>query len=255
MAFYVRRLASHAKEWWSDLVDATRGVAPGCRILPVRVLGALQREGKLIGAGLVDNIDSGIKWAVDNGASVINMSLGVRGTREWSASRPGHRVRTTTRCGGRRSRRERRHQRVVLPGIAPRRTRHRRRGSRRVRRQFLDVGPAGGPGRSRCRDLQQPAPRELRLRFWYITSVPVRGGCRPPLLRSAANDRGHHLTAGQVRHLLVHTAERPGRNFKDLHLGHGLINLVGRAPAPRAPARRNPHPPTRTRLPNAAIAA
>ncbi len=54
------------------------GVAPACRVLPVRVLGALRRDDQVIGAGLVDNINAGIKWAVDHGADVINMSLGIR---------------------------------------------------------------------------------------------------------------------------------------------------------------------------------
>jgi subtilisin family serine protease len=53
------------------------GVVPSCRILPVRVLGALQRGDRPVGAGLVDNINAGIKWAVDQRADVISMSLGV----------------------------------------------------------------------------------------------------------------------------------------------------------------------------------
>jgi thermitase len=54
------------------------GVVPNCKILPVRVLGAMERNGKRVGAGLVDNINTGIKWAIDFGADVINMSLGIR---------------------------------------------------------------------------------------------------------------------------------------------------------------------------------
>ena len=54
------------------------GVAPGCRVLPVRVLGALRQGERLIGAGLVDNINAGIRYAVEQGADVINMSLGIQ---------------------------------------------------------------------------------------------------------------------------------------------------------------------------------
>lgn len=54
------------------------GVAPQVRILPVRVLATMERDGNRVGAGLVENINSGVKWAIDHGADVINMSLGVR---------------------------------------------------------------------------------------------------------------------------------------------------------------------------------
>ncbi len=53
------------------------GVAPRCRIMPVRVLGAISAGDGRVGAGLIDNINAGVKYAVDNGADVINMSLGV----------------------------------------------------------------------------------------------------------------------------------------------------------------------------------
>jgi thermitase len=56
------------------------GVAPECRILPVRVLATMRSGNRLVGAGIVDNINTGIKWAVDAGASIINMSLGVKHT-------------------------------------------------------------------------------------------------------------------------------------------------------------------------------
>jgi thermitase len=45
------------------------GVAWNCRVLPVKVIAA-------DGGGYYDWIVSGIRWAVDNGASVINMSIG-----------------------------------------------------------------------------------------------------------------------------------------------------------------------------------
>jgi subtilisin family serine protease len=54
------------------------GVSPRCRLIAVRVLAAMVENGSRVGAGLVDNINVGIKWAVDRGADVINMSLGLR---------------------------------------------------------------------------------------------------------------------------------------------------------------------------------
>lgn len=54
-----------------------KGVAPRCKIIPVRVLAAMKRMNKTVGAGLVENINNGLKWAIDQGAEVINMSLGV----------------------------------------------------------------------------------------------------------------------------------------------------------------------------------
>ncbi|MBD2208051.1 S8 family peptidase [Calothrix sp. FACHB-1219] len=61
-------------------INMPLGVVPKCKILPVRVLGAMEQGGKRVGAGLVDNINSGIKWAIDKGANVINMSLGIQHT-------------------------------------------------------------------------------------------------------------------------------------------------------------------------------
>ncbi len=55
-----------------------RGVVPKCKIVPVRVLGALKNGDELVGAGLIDNINTGIKWAVDYGVDIINMSLGIK---------------------------------------------------------------------------------------------------------------------------------------------------------------------------------
>lgn len=56
------------------------GVAPECRLMAVRVLAAMKNGDRVVGAGIIDNINVGIKWAVDNGADVINMSLGIRHT-------------------------------------------------------------------------------------------------------------------------------------------------------------------------------
>ena len=53
----------------ADAGSQVEGVAPGVRIMPVKVLG----DG---GSGYSNWISGGIIWAADNGADVINMSLG-----------------------------------------------------------------------------------------------------------------------------------------------------------------------------------
>jgi subtilisin family serine protease len=59
-------------------IQMDEGVAPDCRIIPVRVLATMRSGNRLVGAGIIDNINTGIKWAVDHGAHIINMSLGIR---------------------------------------------------------------------------------------------------------------------------------------------------------------------------------
>ena len=55
------------------------GVAPECSLVAVRVLATMVRDGRRYGAGIVDNINRGIKHAVDTSrADVINMSLGIK---------------------------------------------------------------------------------------------------------------------------------------------------------------------------------
>jgi thermitase len=56
----------------TDNTEGMAGVAWNCKILPVKVLDA---EGE----GYSDDLAEGIIWAVDNGANVINLSLGAEG--------------------------------------------------------------------------------------------------------------------------------------------------------------------------------
>lgn len=54
------------------------GIASGCSLLPVRVLGSVQigRASARVGIGTIHDIDVGFKRAVDLGAKVLNLSFG-----------------------------------------------------------------------------------------------------------------------------------------------------------------------------------
>jgi len=56
----------------TDNCIGVSGVAPDARLMPVRVLDEN-------GDGFSDDVLAGVKWAVDHGADVVNLSLGVEG--------------------------------------------------------------------------------------------------------------------------------------------------------------------------------
>jgi subtilisin family serine protease len=62
---------------WNNFMGVA-GVAPGCRMMPVRVLGRVVRlsDGRVTGSGTAVDIAAGIRWAVDHGARILNLSLG-----------------------------------------------------------------------------------------------------------------------------------------------------------------------------------
>lgn len=58
----------------ADNTDGVAGVCPGCKVLDGKVLNDS-------GVGSSSGLANGINWSVNNGAKVINMSLGVRASR------------------------------------------------------------------------------------------------------------------------------------------------------------------------------
>jgi len=205
-------------------LNMPEGVAPRCRILPVRVLAAMQRGARRVGAGLVDNIDAGVKWAVDQGADVINMSLGVQHTGGGLphqdvidyAQRKGVTVVAATGNDGT--------EELYYPGafdsviavgasdllgdvaafstfgqqvtlVAP---------GTQIYSTYLENGYAFSSGTSHA------AP--------FVTGAVA-------LLKSLARKLGHTLTDGQIKHVLIHTADKIGRRFKDRKAGFGRLNL------------------------------
>jgi len=202
-----------------------RGVAPRCRILPVRVLAAMEKDGRRVGAGAVENINNGVKWAIDNGAQVINMSLGVRHTggglphREVIdyAQRKGVTVVAAAGNDGR--------QELYYPGAFP---------------SVIAVGAADDSGNvaefsTFGEQVSFIAPGvdvySTSLDHGYAFSTgtshaaPFVTGA-VALMKSFARAHGHELSDPQVKHVLKHTADKVDRNFKHLKAGYGRLNLA-----------------------------
>jgi subtilisin family serine protease len=206
--------------------DMPIGVVPNCRILPVRVLGAMRQGDKSVGAGLVDNINVAIKWAVDNGASVINMSLGVRHTGGGLphqdvvdyARKKGATIVAAAGNDGQEA--------LYYPGALP---------------HVIAVGAVDERGEianfsTYGRQVSFVAPGTqiystfLQDKYAHSTGTShatpfVSGGAA--LLKSHAKSKfGVHLTDAQIKHVLKHSADRVDAQFKHEKAGFGRINLL-----------------------------
>jgi thermitase len=200
------------------------GVAPRCKLMPVRVLGAMEKDGRRVGAGLIDNINTAVKWCVDRGAHVINMSLGVKHEGGGLphdevinyAQRKGVTVVAASGNGG--------GEDLFYPGALP---------------HVITVGAADetgdvAPYSSWGRQVSLVAPgtdifstyldNEYALSTGTSHAAPFVAGAAA-LLRSRALERGRRLRDAQVKHLLQHTADKVDRNFKHLKAGYGRLNV------------------------------
>lgn len=203
-----------------------RGVVPKCRILPVRVLGALRQGDKRVGAGLIDNINVAIKWAVDQGATIINMSLGVR---HMGGGLPHHDVIeyarrkgvTVIAAAGNDGQ-----EQLYYPGALP---------------HVIAVGAVDEQGEvapfsTFGRQVSFVAPGTsiystyLDNEYAYSTgtshATPFVTGAAALLRSWAIGKRGVRITDAQIKHVLKHSADRVDARFKHPKAGFGRINLL-----------------------------
>jgi subtilisin family serine protease len=200
------------------------GVVPRCRLLPVRVLGALRQGERRVGAGLVDNINVGIKWAVDQGADVISMSLGVRHTGgglphqevvEYARRRGVTMVAAAGNDGT---------DQLYYPGALP---------------YVIAVGAEDEDGQvapySTWGAVTFIAPgtniystyvnRDYAFSTGTSHATPFVSGA-VAMLKSFARQRGQpRLGDGKVKHVLKHTADKVDRAFRTKKAGFGRVNL------------------------------
>lgn len=203
-----------------------RGVVPKCRILPVRVLGALRQGDRRVGAGLVDNINVAIKWAVDQGATIVNMSLGVKHSGGGLphqdvvdyARRKGVTIVAAAGNDGQEA--------LYYPGALP---------------HVIAVGAVDAHGdvasfSTYGRQVSFVAPGTeiystyLDDDYAFSTgtshATPFVTGAAALLRSYARTKHGITITDAQIKHVLKHSADRVDGQFKHPKAGFGRINLL-----------------------------
>jgi subtilisin family serine protease len=206
-------------------IKIARGVCPDCSQIAVRVLATMKQGEQRVGAGLIDNINVGIKWAVDQGADVINMSLGVRHERgglphedviEYALRRGATVVAASGNDGS-----DNKYYPGALPGVIAV-------GANNPRREVAEFTSFGAR-------ISFLAPGTQILSSYrsggYIASsgtsqaAPFVTGAIA-LLKSFAYRSGRPLGDRAVKFILKNTADRLSSRWHDGRSGYGIINLA-----------------------------
>lgn len=201
------------------------GVVPECALIAVRVLAAMRSGERMVGAGILDNINVGIKWAVDQGADVINMSLGVRHTggglphREVIAYALAHGVSVVAASGNDGT--EQKYYPGALPGVIAV-------GAADTRGQVAPFSSFGAPVW-----LLAPgtdifscyAQGGYALASGTSQASPFVAGA-VALLKSQALAHGVRLGDAEIKTILMHTSDKPDRQMRSPRGGFGRLNLV-----------------------------
>ncbi|MFT3877533.1 MAG: S8 family serine peptidase [Propioniciclava sp.] len=217
------------------------GVAPECRLMAVRVLATMKTEAGLQGAGIVDNINPALKWCVDRGADVVNMSVGIRHTEgglphadvvRYAQSKGVTVVAAAGNDGG-----PTKYYPGALPGV-------------------IAVGACDSAGRvasfsSYGADITVIAPGVQILSSYARGRYAVASGTSQAsplvagavaLMKSYGRRHGFGLAGNDVIRVLRETSDRIDSRSRSPLAGYGLINLtdafkwLSRSPRPRSAA-------------------
>lgn len=202
-----------------------QGVVPRCKIIPVRVLAAMEKQGRRIGAGLIENINAGVKYAVDQGADVINMSLGVKheggGLPHREVIDYAHRKGVTiVAASGNDGQQEMYYPGAFKTVIAV--------GAMDAAGNVADFSTYGdqvsfiAPGvdvYSTSLDDDYAFSTGTSHAAPFVTGAVA-------MLKSYARKQGRTLTDAQIKHVLKHTSDKIDSNFKHRKAGYGRLNLA-----------------------------
>jgi thermitase len=201
------------------------GVAPGCSIMPVRVLATMKSGARRVGAGIVDNINTGIKWAVDNGADIINMSLGIKhvggGLPHEDVIRYALSKNVAVVAASGNDGTSERYYPGALPGV-------------------IAVGAVDAAGTvtrftSYGANITVVAPGlNIYSSFANNTYAFASGTSQASpfvagavgLMKSYAAEQGKKLTNHEITYILKNTSDKIDSRLRNVHAGYGLLNLA-----------------------------
>jgi thermitase len=206
-------------------IEMDEGVAPECSLLAVRVLATMKSEGRLYGAGIVDNINPAIKAAVDWGADVINMSLGIKhvggGLPHEDVIRYALAKNVTVVAASGNDGTDERYYPGALPGVFA----------------VGAVDAAGQPATftSYGANISVAAPGVNIYSSYAHNGYAMATGTSQAspfvagmvgLMKSYAAQFGSKLSNVDIRDVFRHTSDKVNRRLRHEHAGYGLINMV-----------------------------
>lgn len=206
-------------------IQMDEGVAPECSVMAVRVLATMRTGNRVCGAGIVDNIDPCVKFAVDNDADVINMSLGIRhvggGLPHEDVIRYALSKNVTVVAASGNDGTNERYYPGALPGV--------------IAVGAVDENGSVAKFTSYGANITVVAPGMSIYSSFANNSYAVASGTSQAspfvagaiaLAKSYALEMGHKLTNDELIHILKHTSDRVSSRLRDTHAGYGLLNLA-----------------------------
>lgn len=206
-------------------MEMNEGVAPGCSLMPVRVLATMKSGPRISGAGIIDNISTGLKWMADHDVAVANVSLGIRnaggGLPHADVIRYALTKNVTIVAASGNDGTSERYYPGALPGVCA--------------VGAVDDAGAVAPFSSYGAPITVVAPGLNIYSSFARNSYAFASGTSQAapfvcgavaLMKSYALERRQTLTNTDITYVLKHTSDRIDTRMRNERAGYGLLNLT-----------------------------